>query len=200
MRRQICLEAAFFIARQIFEAFIRPTDIFPTSARHDIAVHIDRIHRIGDRDDIRFCKDLLHIADIALCAVADKDLVWGNIASAILEIMLCDRFTQEEIALLRTIAAERLHMSHFLDSLLHRFDHDRSQRLRHITDTEGNDIRIRMRGFIRLLLLADFRKQVCTLKIQIIFIAMSHKFRLSILYYSCQYDCYILPYRARKRK
>ena len=91
-------------------------------------------------------------------------------------------------------------MSHFLDSLLHRFDHDRSQRLRHITDTKGNDIRIRMRGFVRLLLLADFREQVCTLKIQIILIAMSHKFRLSILYYSCQYDCYILPYGGRKGK
>ena len=181
VRRQIGLKAAFLIARQIFEAFIRPAHEFAASARHDIAVHIDRIHRVGDRDDIGFCKDLLHIADIALCAVADKDLIWGNIASAILEIMLRDRFTQEEIALLRTIAAERLHMSHFLDSLLHRFDHDRSQRLRHITNTKGNDIRIWMRGFVRLLLLADFREQVCTLKIQIIFIAMSHKFRLSIL-------------------
>ena len=162
---QVCFETTFFIARQIFEAFVSAAFKFATAAGHDIAVYVNRVYRVGDSHDIGFCKDFLHISYIALRAVADKDFISGNIAAAGFEIMLCDGFAEEQVALLRTVAAESFYMAHFFDGLFHSVDDSRSQRLGHVADAKGNNICIGMSCFVSILLLTDSRKQVSALKV-----------------------------------
>ena len=57
-------------------------------ARHHIGVHIDRIHRVADRDFVVYTENLLDISGIALRPIGNKYLVGRDITAPCLVVLL----------------------------------------------------------------------------------------------------------------
>ena len=143
-------------------------------ASHDIAIHVDGVHRIGDRDTVPFAKDVKDVAAVALRSVGDKDLVGADVAAAGLEVMGCDRFTQPAVALLRAIAVEAFGGSHLIDGLFHRLAAGQWQRLGDITDPKPNQCRIRIGAAERFDAPCNFREQVARLELEVVAVDLHH--------------------------
>jgi hypothetical protein len=141
-------------------------------ARHDIGIDIDRIDRVRDCDFVLVAKYIEDIPAIGFRAVRDKNLIIGNLDVAVAIIMLRDCGSEKFVALLGTIAAEGFTFSEFIYRLLHRVDRHGWERLRDIADSAANQTFGRFG--ISLAKLADttrnFRKQITSLKLEIIFV------------------------------
>jgi hypothetical protein len=93
------------------------------AAGHDVAVQVDRIDRIGQRDHAVGREDLLDVGDVGLRAVADDDLVGGDLHAALAEVVAGDRLEEEIPAGLGWIPAECLDPRHLVHGGVHRLDH-----------------------------------------------------------------------------
>ena len=145
------------------------------TAGHDVRVEIDRIDRVRDGDFIVGAEDFLDVAAVALGTVADEDLIFVDLDSALRVVVLDDRFRQEGIALLRAIATEGFGFCHLIDSLVHGLDAGSRQRLGNIADAETDDIRIRMRLLECLDPAGDFCEEIAAREFQIVVINSCHK-------------------------
>ena len=76
----------------------------------------------------------------------------------------------------RTGAVECLLHAHFADRLVHRFDDGGRQRAGDVADAQTDDVRIGMRGAVRLHAASDFRKQVRTRQTGKIIVDMKHSY------------------------
>ena len=86
LRRKICLRRTGHVDH--VAPCLRRRIISPGPARHHVGVHIDRIHRVADRDLVVDTKNLLDISGITLGSVGNEYLVGGDIASPRLVILL----------------------------------------------------------------------------------------------------------------
>ena len=90
--------------------------------------------------------------------------------------MLADGVDEEVIAVIRAVAVERLLHTHFADRLVHRFDDGGCQRAGDVADAQTDDVRIGMRGAVRLHAASDFRKQVRPRQTGKIIVDMKHSY------------------------
>src|SRR4029450_6717960 len=143
-----------------------------TMARHHIGLDIDWIDRIRDCDFVLIAKNIEDIAAIGFRSLRDKNLIIGDLDVAVAVTLLSDYRAQKFVALLGTVATEGFALPHFIDRLLHRVDRRGWERLRDIADSAANQTFARFR--IRFAKLADtarnFRKQISSLKLEIIFV------------------------------
>src|SRR6266705_2925662 len=141
-------------------------------ARHHIGIDIDRIDRVRDCDFVLVAKNIEDIPAIGFRSVRDKNLIVGDLDVAVAIILLGDYRPQKFVALLGTVAAKGFTFSEFIYRLLHRVDCRGWERLRDIADSAANQTFARFR--IRLAKLVDtarnFRKQITSLKLEIIFV------------------------------
>ena len=118
--------------------------VITRSARHYIGIHIDRIDRITHSNLVRCVKNLLYIAAVALRAVRNEDLLRRDLTSSGLEILARDHIPQELIAQVRRITAETLRTAHLIDGSMQSINNCRCNGLRHISDPEPDDLRLRI--------------------------------------------------------
>ena len=88
-------------------------------AAHDVGVHIDRIDRVGDQDDIAASEQVCDISRIALGAVGDKDGVRVHIHAVFL-IISRDGVPGRFVSLLRAVAFERIGCGHGVHAFMQR--------------------------------------------------------------------------------
>ena len=134
---------------------------FSRASCHDIRIEIYRINRIGDGNRAFCAEYLLDIAAIAFGTIAYENLIFFD--AEVFVVIFDDLFDEEVIALLRAIAAEGCRGSHFIDSFMHGFDTGWRQRLGDITDSERNDIGLRMCFFIVSYTVRCFTEKVAAL-------------------------------------
>ena len=128
-------------------------------AGHHIRIHVDRIDRIGNGDDVVQTEDFLHIPAIALGAVADDNFVNVDVHAARLVVVVGDRLSEEFVSdPAVVIPLECLGAAHFLDRLFHRLDHRRCDWLRYITNPHTDNLRLRVSGLKRPSPPSDLRK------------------------------------------
>ena len=139
-------------------------------AHHDIGVHIDRVHRIGDGQTIGRPHDVEDCPAIALRTVAHKDLIVGHVDAASPKIILGNGRPQPLIALFRSVALEGAPHGHLIHRLVQSGDHSSREGFGHIADAAPNQPGSRCRvGVIeRLHPPSDFRKQITRLELEII--------------------------------
>ncbi len=114
------------------------------AASHHVGVDINGINRVADRDDVVRAEDIADIAGVALRAVADENLVRGNLDAAVPELVFADGLPQERVAGFRPIAAERLGTPHLPRSGGHRLHNGRGQRPGDVADSQPEDFRLGM--------------------------------------------------------
>ena len=162
------------IALEIDKAVIASVNIRAGAPSHDIRIDIHGIDRIGDGDFHILTEEFLDVAAVALRAVGNEDLVGGDVHPAILEVRFCDCLAEEAIALLGTVAVERLALCDVVDGLVHRLCHCGRQRLRDIADAETDDLC----GWIFLLktlhAVCDFGEKIAGLDFEVVFVDANH--------------------------
>ena len=144
------------------------------TARHDIAVDVDRIDRIGDRDLVVRGEDLLDVGAVALRTIRNEDLVCFNVAASGFEIVLCDRAAQALITEVRCVSLECLLVRHLIDCAVQCIDDDRSERLGDVADAHADDFLVRIGRRELADLAADGREQVAARQFQIVVIDLIH--------------------------
>ncbi len=72
-------------------------------AIHNIGVNIYRIYGVGNQDNVIFGKQVSDVSGVTFCAVRDEYFI-GVYCSAISPVVVNNCFTQEFVALFRTIA------------------------------------------------------------------------------------------------
>ena len=100
-------------------------NIVKTTSCHDVGVDIDRIYRIGDAHDVICGQDISDVTRIALRTIADKYFVAVELDASWNKIVSDDGIDQEIVALLRTVPAESLGVSIFINSTMHGADGSR---------------------------------------------------------------------------
>ena len=130
------------------------------AAGHHVGVDIDGIDGVGDGDLHVGAEQLLYVAAVALRAVGDEHLVGGNVDAAVLEVVLCDGFAQEGVALLRTVAAERLAGGLVVDGPVEGGDDGRGERLGDVADAEADDLRAGVGVLVGLDAVGDLGEKV----------------------------------------
>ena len=116
------------------------------TARHDIAIDIDGIDRVGHGHTEAGVEDVGDIAAIALRTIADEYFVDVNLHAARCVVVVHDGLAQEGVALFGSVAAEGFGDSHFIDGAVHGCDAGRRQGARHIADAQADDVALGM-GF-----------------------------------------------------
>src|SRR4029077_20354597 len=96
-------------AREIDESLIRPGRVGRSGvAGHDIGVNVNRVNGIDHGNTILMTEDIENVAAIAFGSVGDENLIVLNI-HAPLPVFVCgDDLTEKLVALLRTVAPERV--------------------------------------------------------------------------------------------
>ena len=128
--------------------------------RHQVAVQIYRVHRVGDGDAAIGGKKLLKVRHVALRAVADEDLVRREFHAARSVFAAHDRFAQKFVALLGAVAPETLARTHLVHRAVHRGDDRRDERGRHVADPELDHVGVRVGGLVLRDLFGDGGKEV----------------------------------------
>ena len=114
------------------------------SSSHNVGIHINRIDRITDRNLVVLSENLLNISGIALCSVRYKDFICCNLTASCCIIVLCDCLAQKFISQIRCIAMECLGMSHLIYRFMHSLNDCRSQWLCNITDSQTDNVLVRI--------------------------------------------------------
>ena len=139
-------------------------------ARHDVGIHINGVHWIGDGQTIGSPHDVEDRPAIALRTVAHKDLIVGHVEAVGPEIILGNGRPQPLVALLGAIALEGAPHGHLIHRLVQGGNHGCRQRLGHVADAAPNQPggRCRIGVIERLHPPSDFRKQITRLELEII--------------------------------
>ena len=172
--RQLRHEAVFRRAGQIDDARIGAVLVAAAAPGHHVRIHIDGIDRIGHGHGAVRRKQLLNVAHVALGTVGYEDLVGRDIHAPAGIVALPDGFAQKIVAVFRPIAAEGRLVPHLVHGLMHRGDHRRHERPRHIPDAHADQIRLRVRLLERGNALADLGKQVVALQQAVVAIGLEH--------------------------
>ena len=135
-----------------------------TSA-HDITVHIHRIYRIGDGDEIILTEKFGKVSQVALRSVADKDFRRTESDAPLFEVVFQNGFDQEVISLFRSVAVECTGIRQFPDGPAHRLDASLGKRTGYVADSQTDQTYLRMGGLKGLYLAGHFRKEVASLKL-----------------------------------
>ena len=122
---------------------------------HNIGIHVYRVNGVTYRDLIVQAEDLLNIATVTFCSVGYKNLVRCNIAASCLIIIFGDRIAQELIAKVGSVTMKSLRFSHLIHRTVQCINDSRCQRLRHISDSQTDDLLIRVCCGIRIYLFTD---------------------------------------------
>ena len=109
-----------------------------TSA-HDITVHIHRIYRIGNGDEIILTEKFGKVSQVALRSVADKDFRRTESDAPLFEVVFQNGFDQEVISLFRPVAVECTGIRQFPDGPAHRLDASLGKRTGH-RFPDGSDV------------------------------------------------------------
>ena len=121
-------------------------------------------------------EDIEDVAAIAFRAVADKNLVVGDVQPAAAEIVLRDGCAQPFVALLRAVALEGFAHGHFVHGVMQGRDDGGRQRLGHVANAAADDalggVGIGVaKGFDAP---ADFRKEVAGFEFEKIVVELGH--------------------------
>ena len=111
-------------------------------------------------------EQLLEITRIRLGAVVNENLIHTEADTSGAEVVFRDGLTQEIVALLWSIAMNPLCSRHFVGGLVHRLDDGRCQRLRHIANTQGDDVSLGVHHSEGIDLLGDVGEQIVVLQVQ----------------------------------
>ena len=145
--------------------------------RHDIRVDIDWIDGIHDSDLVVISQNIEDRSSVALGTIGNKDLIIGNLQSAIPIIMLRNGCAEEFISLLRTIAMESLARPHLIDGGMHGLAHRSGKRLSDISDPttnhSGGSLRITLRENFHAP--GDLGKKITGLEFEIVGIERRHR-------------------------
>ena len=68
---------------------------YDLAARHDVSVHINRINRVRDQHGVVRTEDVEDVAEVALGAVRDEDLVGVQVDAMRILIVADQRLVQE---------------------------------------------------------------------------------------------------------
>ena len=106
-RRGHGLEAVGLVAVKVYEAAPAAVGQHASAAVDHVRVDVDRIARVGHRHDAVARIYVAEIAEVALGAVGDEDLVGGDVDAARGIVVGGHGLAQEGVALLRPVAVER---------------------------------------------------------------------------------------------
>ena len=152
-------KAVFRRAGQVTDAapaLFRPCS---STARHAVGIHIDRIDGVGDGYVHVRGEQLLKVAEIALRAVADENVVRAY-ADAARGVFQRYRFAQKGVALFRAVAVKALRAAHVVHGGVQRPDDRRNERLGHIADTHADDVSAGVSLAERRNPMGNFREQI----------------------------------------
>ena len=143
-------------------------------AGHHVGVHVNRIDRVGDGDDVALAEDVEDVAGIALRAIRDENFVGRD--AEVGELVVDDCLAEELVALLGPVAFEGLATGHFLNAIVHRLNHGGGQRLGYIADATADDAGglVRIFSGINPHPAGDFREQVTGFELEEIGIDRGH--------------------------
>ena len=111
---------------------------------HDIGIHIHRVDRVTYSNTIVQSKNLLNISRITFCSIGDKNFIRFNLTAPCSVIIRDNRISQKIITQIRCVTSKGLLVSHFLHSLLQCIRHNRGKRKRHISDSQTDNLFIRI--------------------------------------------------------
>ena len=146
----------------------------PGPPGHHVRIDVDRIDGISDGDNVLGPEDIEDIPGVALRAVGDENLVGGNSHATRFVIILGNGVTEKVVPLFGPVTAERLAATHLVDGPMHGFDHGRRQRLRHVTDPQADDLRLRILGRKPRDAAANLGEEISRLKLQKVIVNASH--------------------------
>ena len=144
-------------------------------ACHSVGVHINGIDRIAHRHHIVHREDIADVAAVALRPVGDKDLRILQMHAGG-PVGIPDGEAQEIIGAvgLLAVAPERILAPHLLRGLMHRLNHGRRQRQRHIPNPQPDQRHGRILGGKGPGTPANFREQVAPGQLLVIDINLCH--------------------------
>ena len=92
----------------------------------------------------------------------------------VLEVVLRDGLAQKGVALLGSVAVERLAGGFVVDGPVEGGDHGGGERLGDVADAEADDLRLGMGLLMGLDAMGDFGEQIGCLNLQVVFIDADH--------------------------
>ena len=115
------------------------------AAVRNVVIHIGGVDGVRHQDGIVLAEQAQNIGQVALGAVADEDLIAGNLYTP-LGVIVPDGVLQERIALLGAVAVEALGSTHLVHRLVQRLDHRLCQGQGHIANAQPDDLPLGMGG------------------------------------------------------
>ena len=159
--------------RQIKNTFVAAICLRPAAVGcHHVRIDVNRVDRIGDRDFVLVPKNIENISAITFRSVRDKDLIIRDLDVAVAIIVLHDCRSKKFVTLLGTVTAKCLTFPQVIGSTLHRVDCRARKRLGYVTNSAANQSLCGFRITFAKLAHAsrDLRKQISSLKLEIIFV------------------------------
>lgn len=118
-------------------------DIGDVLSAHKVGIHINRVNRVRNQNHIVVGKQLRDVSGIALCTVGDENIGWFNLRTVSC-IVFRNCLAQKFISLFRTISLEGLGACHCINTLVKSLDGKASEWKGNISDSETDDVCIRM--------------------------------------------------------
>ena len=175
-------KVVFCVAGTVGDA--APSPVFEVSgaSAHDVGVDIDGIDGVGDAERVVRSEDVAEVSGVAFCAIVDENLVGVDLDASWCEIVFDDGLAQELIAVLRTVAAERLGAAHLVHGAVQCFDDGGCQGSSDVTDAHADDGGFGVCLLIGCDFLGDVRKKIVLLEFQEVFVESYHDLRLLWLF------------------
>ena len=158
-RAQINYVSLYIFVRHRQEIIFRLAfHINNVTAAHNVGIQIYRVYRIRNQDSVCIAENIGDISAITLCTVADENFIafQGNTEGSII-FYQCRM--QKIIALLRTIATESFLYAHFCYSFRHCINNTFCQRQGNVTNTQADNLFVRMCLSISAYLVRDISKK-----------------------------------------
>ena len=153
-------EVVFLQAWHIRHVAPLPVNERAGAAAHHVAVYVHRVDWVGDSEVVVPPHQLADVARVALRPVVDEYLARVDVYAARQEVVFRYGLAQEQVALLRAVAVERVLVRHVVNGLVHGLHHRRAQRLRHVPDAEAYDVGLGVRRLECVDLLCYVGKEV----------------------------------------
>ena len=169
------LELVLGGAGQVHDASVAAALVGAAATPGDhVAVGVDGVNGIHERDHAVLREDLLEVRAVALAAVAHEDLVDGDLHAARAEVVGRDLGAQELVTDVGPVALEGLAPRHVVRRLVNRPHDGRGQRLGHVADAEIDQANVGMRVGVHLRPAPDLGEEIALIEVQVELVESGH--------------------------
>ena len=144
---------------------------YDLAAGHYVGINVNRVDRIRNQNGVVGAEDVEDVAEVALCAVRDEDLIGGELYAV--GLVVADQcLVQKAVALLIAVAVERFLLGLILNGCVQRIDNSRYQRTGYVADAQTDNVRLRVRLGILAHLAGDGGEQIALLEIVVVLVSL----------------------------